>query len=324
MRKINFLFLFLLIKSLGFCDANVTENSFVYTCMEGSRFGDKLRHYIEAKWFAYQNNLTFYVKPFKYYDCLKAADVDLAIKKLPLEYFEAKTIHGSNCFAKIKKDEVFLKELREVISPKIPLDLITPPKDIISVAVHIRKGGGYDLPLKSVQIFDLKDQHIPIKSNNYLDKYYPLRGVPEQYYIDQIKKISEFFHDQPLYVYIFTDDPNPSLLCERIKKHVKLDNIIFDCRKNECKHDKNVLEDFFSMLNFDCLIRGGSGFSVIISLLGDFKVCISPVDYHWEMDKKRREYLIIDKTNFYIKGSDKNEEDYDEDMPFVFKIYEKE
>lgn len=282
---------------------------------DDGRLGDHLLGYIKAKWICYKNNLPLSVKPFTYFDQLKISDIDKGLEKLPekiktipVNSLEA-TLNEKDStyvvsyylpiltpldFEKIQTDKIFVNELKKLIAPKASLDLIKPPKDQLSVAVHIRKGGGFDLPLKSVQIFDLKEAHVNVKSKEYVDKHHPLKFPPEQYYIDQIKRLSKIFNDKPLYLFIFTDDSEPEKLCQRIKKHVNLDNITYDYRKNSCNHDKNVLEDFFSMTHFDCLIRSGdSNFSKIIELLSNYKLVIYPKGYHWTKEKKKK-FLIMD------------------------------
>lgn len=327
MRKILLiacLFFFLFIQTVIVANPNSTPRlSIIYSDgSRGDRFGDQLIVYIRSKWISYKNHLPLYVRPFEYYDCLKASDIDLELEILPqgfnckrgkdidteslkkFDHIYIVTLYpllSDEFFDTLKKESTFLKQLRELISPKEPLNLITPPKDSISIAVHIRNGGGYDNPLKSVQIFSQKENHLSVHSEGYQDETNPLKFPPEQYYIDQIKRISKILSHKPIYLFIFTDDKNPSLLAKRIKKNVNLDNIIFDCRKSDTRHDKNILEDFFSMLNFDCLIRPGkSYFSKIIHLLGDFKIEIFPTNFHWIKDKKKREYLIMDDIETLI------------------------
>jgi hypothetical protein len=43
-------------------------------------------------------------------------------------------------------------------------------------------------------------------------------------------------------------------------------------------HDKNVLQDFFSLFNFDILIHPQSNFSLVPSLIHDFAMVYFPVD----------------------------------------------
>ena len=52
--------------------------------------------------------------------------------------------------------------------------------------------------------------------------------------------------------------------------------MIFDCRTTVNNEFVNVLDDFFALLKFDCLIRADSNFSYIASKLGNYTLVISP------------------------------------------------
>lgn len=205
----------------------------------------------------------------------------------------------------LKADTSFVKELRRLISPKEPLTLIQPPKDRISIALHIRKehGHGSGKTLKSIQIFDIKDIDTkPFSSTKktHMDLCFPDKFPPEQFFIDQIKYLSEYFDHEPLYVFVFTDDAHPKSLASRIKEKVNLSNITYDYRTEDSPPPKTVLEDFFSMMHFDCLIRSqASNFSLVAELLGNNKIIIAPKNYHWEVEKSgNRHFLVIDAITF--------------------------
>lgn len=53
-------------------------------------------------------------------------------------------------------------------------------------------------------------------------------------------------------------------------------NIVFGCREIGNHWKANVLQDFFEMMRFDCLIRPESNFSIAASLMKDYKVLIKP------------------------------------------------
>ena len=125
----------------------------------------------------------------------------------------------------------------------------------------------------------------------YADKKFPLKFPPEQYYVDQIKRISKLFDDVPLFVYIFTDDSSPLGLVEKIKKAVNKNNITFACRNRGNVHYAHVVEDFYNMSRFDCLIRSGSHFAIAAQLLGSHKIIIYPK--HWQWVGKK---LVIDEV----------------------------
>jgi len=193
----------------------------------------------------------------------------------------------------------FDAEMKKALQPIIPLPRLHLPKDAITVAIHLRKGGGYDRPLYSEQLYTYSEESINHKnttgrSNNFIDVIHPFKFPPDQFYIDQLTFLSDLLDDAPLYVFIFTDDQNPTRLCEIFEKECKKSNIIFDCRKSENRHDQNVIEDLWAMAQFDCLIRNWSHFSGVAQLLGRHKIIIYPRRCFWA-DKK-----LIMNENFIV------------------------
>lgn len=87
------------------------------------------------------------------------------------------------------------------------------------------------------------------------------------------------YNHAPLYVFLFTDDCNPQRLVDKYKKLVGNSNIEFACRTERTDYFYNVLEDFFSMMYFDILIRPDSNFSIMAEKLGFHSVIISPGDF---------------------------------------------
>lgn len=158
------------------------------------------------------------------------------------------------------KDPIFYQEMRKMVRPiNEELLKVEIPNGFISVAVHVRKGGGFDI-------------------EGYFRE--PLKFVHGYFYIDQIKKLSELFNHAGLYVYIFTDDKNPEDIIDWFKRHLRnYGNIWLDCRSKDNYHDSNVVEDFFAMTQFDCFIHSLSTYSFLISKLGNFKVEIFPTDW---------------------------------------------
>ena len=80
-----------------------------------------------------------------------------------------------------------------------------------------------------------------------------------------------------MYVYIFTDDQNPERLANKYAQALDLSNIIFDYRKVDNAYNANVLEDFFSMMQFDVLIRSESSYSLVASRLAKRQLVIYPL-----------------------------------------------
>lgn len=189
-------------------------------------------------------------------------------------------------------DQAFLQEVRQLVKPKNNLNLVYPPKDYVSVAIHVRKNSnGFDLPM----LHGLSDAEYK-PSQKYVDVIFPLKHPSDEYYIEQIKRLVHMFEGQQLYIYIFTDHLDPAVIVNKYAQEINCANIVWDYRRDTNRHDLNVLEDLFSMMNFDCLIRPDANLSIVASKLGDYKVVITPAHHHWE---GRR--LIIDKVHISIK-----------------------
>ena len=156
------------------------------------------------------------------------------------------------------------------------------------MAVHVRKGTGYDQPLLSYQCFDNSTGRVvnnpcvcEAHKDYFVDKAYPVKFPPDQFYINHIKWLSEYYDNKSLYVHIFTDDPFPKVLRDQYEAAVNRQNIVWGCRENNNAHDQNVLQDLFDMAQFDCLIRSGSNFPQIAQLIGNHKMVIYPRDFEW-------------------------------------------
>ena len=87
--------------------------------------------------------------------------------------------------------------------------------------------------------------------------------------------MSKFFQDQPLYVFLFTDYPNPEELKRSFEEQINAPNIQFACRKD---NKVDLMEDFFGLTQFDCLIRADSNFSIAAEKISDYKVVIYPLN----------------------------------------------
>jgi len=283
----------------------------------GGRFGDKIVSYTIAKWISFKFNIPLLLKPFRYSSMLWLGREKKYSKEIveqfegviPIEseqdiiersqenvIFESRGGHfcidgcsGSRqTIERMLQNQPFVAELKNMLQPVTSLPKITLPQDRVTVAVHIRKGGGFDQPLSSIQYYR-KDM---ISKKFYADEKWPFKFPPEQYYANQIKRISKLFDDAPLFVYIFTDDRSPLRLVSRIKKAVNKNNITFSCRSRGNMHKAHVVEDFYNMSRFDCFIRSGSHFALAAQLLGNHKVIIYPKHWRW-VGKK----LVIDEVS---------------------------
>jgi hypothetical protein len=178
-------------------------------------------------------------------------------------------------------DNNFIAELRKSICPRYSLNKIDIPQEYITVAVHIRTGGGF------------------YADHDKKREKHPLRFVPEQFFIQQIDRIAHMFPEQKLYIHIFTDHQQPKVLKKRFKEALNNPLLIFDCRKNNNSHSSNVLEDFFSMMDFDCIIRPASNFSKYIQYLGNNKIAIFPSGLHKDAQGK----AVIDTISIVTRDA---------------------
>lgn len=249
-----------------------------------------------------------YIKEFKKTDTLSIQPATSTLYVIPYfpesleEHQEAQPgINASNNHARPAgnyfyfsvdwQDPVFLAQIRSAIKPIKELRLVQPVQDLINVAVHVRKNsGGFDLPFLHGLPEEKYDPH-----QKYVDVIFPFKHPPDEYYIEQIKKIYSMCNQRPLYVFIFTDDPDPIKIMNKYREEINNENISFACRTSENNHYSNVLEDLFSMMGFDCLVRADSNLSIVASILADYALLITPAHHRWEGRK-----LYIDAVNIKI------------------------
>ena len=191
----------------------------------------------------------------------------------------------------------FRNELKKNIAPRNPIQMPSLPADKVTVAVHIRNGGGFDHPVLSRQLYAIEDLDAEEKEGEgiFSDKFWPFKFPPLQYYIDQIKRLSAMYDDAPMYLYIYTDNNDPISMMNMIESAVDKPNINFVCRENDNHHAKNVLEDIFAMAHYDCLIRSGSNYPQISQLIGNHKVVIWPKAFKWIGNT-----LVIDDVGVFV------------------------
>jgi len=208
-----------------------------------------------------------------------------------------------------------------MLNKKIALDDLKVSKDVLNVAVHIRKGNGgvhYDGALSSAQFFThnpasiryyhdsnsdpfgyFTDKQIAaLRKYTSLDKWWPLKFPPEQYYVDQIKKIVAAKGTEKVVIRIFTDDAKPETLITRLKHFISNPMVVLEYYDNRHKDiGTRIIEDLHLMSQCDILIRAQSGFAIIAEAMGSFKTVIFPAKHVWE--NKR---LMI--SDVIIRGED--------------------
>ncbi len=288
--------------------------------LNGGRFGDNLFTYIKAKWLSHKYDIPLYYKTFKYVnqlvmheketgyysDTSRAFNKSQAIKHDGPNVIkpDAIVLYVSDYYFKspewqkwddigtwddVWADYEFIEKLRAMIYPCKEMQLVELPENVRTVALHVRKGGGFDPPLLA--------EGAPKRSrgrrrHKFADKAWPLKFPPDQYYVEQLIVLSELFDDAPLHVHLFTDDKNPEALVNKYRAAVGKENITYACRIAGNSHTSNVLQDFFSLMCCDCLIRSDSSFSKVAHLLGNFEVVLYPVHGKWQGNT-----LVIDQVN---------------------------
>ena len=247
----------------------------------GGRFGDNLLSYCHAKWISYKYNIPLLYKPFGYSDqlmihlleipysdeleaqfnrivtySLADSHIDAESGTLYVIPFFPESIFNRNdetfpfLFFVDWDDPSFKALLQQMISPLVPIHIPVLLNECIMVAVHVRKGTGWDIPNYRITPEQLTASH-------------PLRFAPDSFYIEQLKKITRIFPDRRIYVYLFTDHDNPGQLAVKYAQAVNCERMIIDYRTSENNEFINVLDDFFALTRFDCLIRADSNFSFI-------------------------------------------------------------
>ena len=267
-------------------------NGLTYS-FSGGRLGDNLLAYFHAKWAAYQTGLPFFYHPFPYSDAFSLSKRDrqlssnsfhnqITIQQLqeiektpsstlftvpyfPESFFEYQTrslwmLHLPY-YSVDWKEPAFRAEVAACLKPTQTIPTFKFPQGCINVGVHIRRGGGLDTSLA---------HHL-----------LPLKFPPDDYYIQQIRTIAAIFPDQKIYIHIFTDDLNPKEIARNYKRALHNPQLKFGYRKKNNRPDANVLEDFFAMQKFDCLILCQSNYSLVASKVKDYTILITPIHAVW-------------------------------------------
>ena len=318
------------------------------------RLGDVITTFGKAAYFRYVlPKLTLYYRPFAYCDQFQLSQKERVLTpEIEKQFFKTIIVNSIEDITKNLASALpilfechfltqtpwlytfsrqyisFEKELKTLFTPLEPINPLPKPEGVITVAVHVRKGGGFDRPLLSKQEYDL-DTNKPVKGfylfknspgnsctdiwpikwpagkqfneeikklvsikNNFSDYIWPIKFPPDQYYIDQIKHLGQILPNKNLLIYLFTDDANPEAIIQRYSKALEdFPRIIFSYRQKENHHTKNVLNDLFAMAQCDCLISASSSFAFIAQIVGDHSIIIFPAHAITLPDK-----IIINKV----------------------------
>lgn len=276
----------------------------------GGRFGDNVLAYLHTKWLSYHYQIPLLYKPFRYSAELNMDDMEIRYDDARHKYsqelklsahipnpFDADCIFVCPYFPEIEwelrkeyyftfpvdwKNKEWRKIAKEMISFKGDRQLTYPPQDMLSVAIHMREGGDFD------------DEEHKIK--------HPLKTPPITFYIDSLKMVLDLCKDKMIYCHLFTDALQPESWVDKIVQALPKDApIVFNYRKENNRHDSNVLEDFFSLFNFDILIRAESNFSIVPGLIHDYAIVCYPKTYSINDRSVTIDHIHADIDEEYLK-----------------------
>lgn len=288
----------------------------------GERLGDRLLIICAVKFLALTHDLDFYYRPSQFLvDCMlsdtevKFDDSIKARYKKTIEFTEPAFKNAGpstlflapwstidylfHHFGKRHIFRAYFDQLQMMVTPKILLPTLEIPHDTISVAVHVRKGEGYDQPLSSKQIY--KKAAIETKGKEKsADRSWPSKFPPEQYYIDQIRLLEDFLADKKITFFIFSDSLNPQDLTARIEKNCAKENATF-INASSSRSDSPLI-DMYKMAACDCLIRAESSYSMVSQIMGNHKLVFSPQSCEW-----RKNILYVTRVKLVLFNSNANE-----------------
>ena len=258
------------------------------------RFGDNLISYLHAKWYAFQEGIPVIYKPFFLSSHLMLDELEMRYEQLPTEprircylgrpsqrvpntsviyicpYFPEEPTERSDpryfCQFDVDwKNSAFRKVARSMLAPKRELQLTKPPASVRSIAIHWREGGGYDTPNVFREI--------------------PLKFPPGAFYQQCFRRALDRLAGEAVYCHVFTDALNPVPLIAQLQDVLRpTDQVTFGWRKERNGPHTNILEDFFSLFEFEILIRPQSNFSIVPSLLNDYVAVYEPTSFSIEPD----------------------------------------
>ncbi len=341
-----------LFKDILSSSSKKSQCAITYKIESWRRLGDHILTFCRAKLLSIAYNIPLYYKPFTYSDQFALHNKEtLLTPEIEKKYdtitplntikeFEEGLKSGKSIlfeshfltetpwlYTYSRQNRDFELEIKALLTPIFSIESLPKPESVVTVALHVRKGGGYDIPTASKQEYDLNEEPIkgiylkknapvnsctdiwPIKwpysfkfieevnkfahqKTHFADYVWPIKFPCDQYYIDHLRYLSKFLKDRQLLVYLFTDDPNPEVIMQRYSQALAdCPRIIFSYRQAGNHHTKNVLHDLFAIVQCDCLISASSSFAHVAQLLGDHSILIMPIHATTFPDK-----VVMDKV----------------------------
>ncbi len=318
--------------------SSISPKSAITFRHNGGRLGDVLLDFTKNFYIAYKYDLDLYISPLPYVENFRLSIDSQQLSDHRHKFNRAidikddrqidsidNTLYVGTCYFAVDgisdldlfhghmfqcsiEQPLFGNKIKELLTP-IETFHFEFPEDQISVAMHIRKGGGFDRPLASELYRPITRNDNASRTSKYqfVDRDQPFKFPPEQYYVDQLIFLHALLDQQPLYVFLFTDDKEPHQIAKRIQEKLtdyNITNITFDYRKTENAHNLNIIEDISFMSKFEYLIKSGSHYPWIAQMIGNHKAIISPVQYQWEGDYLNiieAEIIFPDRENHILK-----------------------
>ena len=301
---------------LMYCTLSLFAKNAIVQSSTGERLGDRLLYISAVKYFALLYDLDFFYINSSLMDQFTFSITDIPIsKKIESQYknkakFNEATYNKANSstlfkaqwgvinnfyknFGKRHAHRDIFDQLQQLLKPLGTIPTLNIPHGYISVAVHIRKGDGYDQPLQSQQIYRSHARRISA------DRSWPKKFPPEQYYINQINLLAELLAEQQLIFYIFSDSHDPNKLTQRIASYCKHKNANF-INASSSLQDSPIF-DMCKMASCDCLIRPESSYSMVAQIMGNHKIVLFPQKAEWKDN-----ILYIPEVNVILFNSIKN------------------
>lgn len=318
------------------CSLNI--NGFITNASDAGYLGDRLINYIKAQYLSHKYKIPFKLRPLGYstealtlhnHDpiatfskpIIRVTDESQLINAHPSYIYNVSyyckiqgctSLYDINTWHSILNDKVFIRKIKKLIAKKedIKLDI---PQDVMAIAIHVRKPLDADYPLKSCQFYnssklhnkrshqEFKNNCNPIMRTLYSDIGNPEKFVPDQFYIDQLKRIRSLFPHKKIVVYLFTNYHHGSQLCSLYRKKLNDNNLSFVIDNSSYTH--RLIDDIINMSKFDYLIRSRSNYSQIADFIGNHKLVISPQTLAWYKNEHGQDCLVVEKV--IIKTNEK-------------------
>lgn len=115
----------------------------------------------------------------------------------------------------------------------------------------------------------------------------PLQFPPIEYICNQLKQCCALFRGKSLYVFLFTDYDKPKEIAGYFKRELSNEKVSFGWRSSSKGYQGRTLMDFFSMMEFDCIIRSASSYSTMAAKISPCWLEIGPKNFAFVDGKPR-------------------------------------